>query len=315
MTTDYPGDLLVHLASFAALSAQLRRGRPGAFEAAARELGVDRSVLRRRLQTLESWFGAALFEGRGVGRRPTAAGVRLAEKAARLLEQAAELRDPAGAARRLVVACTGTITSELLPRVLVVLERRPRPVQLVVRRAGGALCERLVREGEVDLGVVRADAPPRGLASCHLADDRLWFVVPADHPLAKASRPGLAEMARVPLVMFGEASRTRARVMERLAPFGASIRVEVEGRSAALAYVEAGVGATFVSLLPGHRPAPRDGGTGVRCHDVTALFARGRFFVVGRHDRFEEPLVDGVVKVIRRQALGRAIRPRDEAIQ
>jgi DNA-binding transcriptional LysR family regulator len=189
---------------------------------------------------------------------------------------------------------------------LVELERRPRPVQLVVRRAGGALCERLVRDAEVDLGVVRADVAPRALASRHLADDRLWFVVPAGHPLATASRPGLAEMARVPLVMFGEASRTRARVMERLAPFGASIRVEVEGRSAALAYVEAGVGATFVSLLPGHRPAARDDGrAGIRCHDVTALFGRARFFVVGRPDRFQDPLVASVVQLIRREALRR----------
>jgi DNA-binding transcriptional LysR family regulator len=125
--------------------------------------------------------------------------------------------------------------------------------------------------------VVRSNDPPRGVVHEHLMDDCLWFVVPANHTLAK-KRPSIAEMARIPLVLYGESSRTRARVMDRLAPHGATIRVEVEGRAAALEYVRAGIGATFLSLLPGHRVDARK----VHAHDVTALFPRSRFWLIAR---------------------------------
>jgi DNA-binding transcriptional LysR family regulator len=293
-------DLLLHLESFVALLGHVRRGRKGAFEHAARELGVDRSVLRRRIQTLDAWLGAPVLHGRGTDKRPTAAGLRLAEGAARLLEAAERLRALATAAReKIVIACTGTTTTELLPRVLVALEKRPRPVQLVVRRAGGALCEALVREGAVDLGVVRSETPPSEFTHRHLADDRLWFVLPAGHPLASAPKLSLRQMATVPLILYGESSRTRQRVMERLAPLGGTIRVEVDGRNAALAYVRAGVGATFVSLLPRHAI---DAPFRASARDVTGLFGRSRFWVIGRPEAWSDAVVAETVDRLAREA-------------
>jgi DNA-binding transcriptional LysR family regulator len=200
------------------------------------------------------------------------------------------------AEERIVIACTGTVTTELLPAAVVDLEKRTRPVKLVVRRAGGKACEALVRGGEVDLGVVRADEPPRGLVSRRLSVDRLWFVVPSHHPLARMTSPTLAQMASVPLILYGEMSRTRARVMDRLD--GASIRVEVDGRSAALAYVRAGVGATFLSLLPGH-VVDR---SGVRAYDVTRLFDRSAFYVIATKPRWSSPIVRDVVSELARRA-------------
>jgi DNA-binding transcriptional LysR family regulator len=293
--TAYPGDLLEHLASFLALVRHLRRESRGAFESAARELHVDRSVLRRRMQTLAEWVGSPLLRGRGAGLQPTAAGLRLAERAERIR---AEIRDLASdvATERVpvVVACTGTITTELLPRVLVELEALPRGPRLIVRRAGGQLCERLVRDGDVDLGVVRAGAPPARLFSEHLADDRLFVALPAAHPLA--SGPGrlrLADLAQIPLVLYGPSSRTRDRVMQRLEPLGASIRVEVDGKATALEYVRQGFGATFVSILPGHVVSV----PAVVVRDVTSLFLRSGFYVIARRDRAEEA---GMSQVIRR---------------
>jgi DNA-binding transcriptional LysR family regulator len=216
-------------------------------------------------------------------------------------------RDLATADERepVVIACTGTITTELLPRVLIELEALPRGPRLVVRRAGGALCERLVRSGDVDLGVVRADSPVAGFFSQHLADDRLCIALPITHPLASTKRRlRLAELATIPLVLYGESSKTRARVMERLEPLGATIRVEVEGKSAALEYVRLGFGATFVSLLPGHTVnVPQ-----VAVRDVTALFARSGFYVIARRDRAEDGAVRQVLERLAGHARGRARR-------
>ena len=88
----YPGDLLLHLESFRSLLAEIRSGRDAAFERTARRLGVDRSVLRRRIRTLDAWIGTSLLAGRGASLVASPAGVRLAERAERLLAGVRELR-------------------------------------------------------------------------------------------------------------------------------------------------------------------------------------------------------------------------------
>lgn len=105
-------------------------------------------------------------------------------------------------------------------------------------------------------------------------------------------------MAEVPLVLFGESSRTRARVMDRLGPLGATIRVEVDGRASAIEYVRCGLGATFLSLLPGH--AVKDDGVAVR--DVTSHFQRSRFWAACRPDRRADPAVSRVLELLMRHA-------------
>jgi DNA-binding transcriptional LysR family regulator len=302
MMQRYPGDLLLHLESFLALLGRVRSGGPGAFDRAAAELHVDRSVLRRRIQMLTGWVGTDLLRGRGSSLEPTSAGLRLAGRAGRMVAAARELPAVATAGPdRIVVACTGTITTELLPRIILDLDSRPANLQLAVRRAGGALCETMVRSGEVDLGIVRGVAPAtRDLESTHLADDRLWLVARRSHELLRRRRIALADIASVPLVLYGEASRTRARVMERLAPLGASIRVEVDGKAAAMQYVRLGFGVAFISLLPRQRiPAPH----GAR--DVTALFGRSGFFAIARRQRWSDPTIRRIVESLVRHATGR----------
>src|SRR5688572_19268734 len=95
----YPGDLVLHLESFGALLAEIRRGRAGAFDQAARRLGVDRSVLRRRIRTLDVWIGTSLLSGRGATLVPSEAGLRLADRAERLLREVKELRTDVTLAR------------------------------------------------------------------------------------------------------------------------------------------------------------------------------------------------------------------------
>ncbi len=301
----YPGDLLLHLESFVVLLRHVEHGGRGAFDHAARSLGVDRSVLRRRMATLAEWMAIRLVEGRGSALRATAAGTRLAIRAEAMLAAARSLAaDVAQARARVTIACTGTITTELLPGVVATLERGSSPIQLAVRRAGGAACEELVLRGEVDLGIVRAEEAPKltGLVSQHLADDRLWFVLPAAHPLATVRRrPSLREMAEVPLILYRASSRTRARVMRRLEAHGAVVRAEVDGKAAALEWVRAGLGGAFVSLLPGHTVQS----DGLSVHDVTRQFAASRFYVVGARDRWTTAPIRAVVRRLLQNARSR----------
>ncbi len=64
--------------------------------------------------------------------------------------------------------------------------------------------------------------------------------------------------------------------MSALAPLGARVALEVDGRASALAYATRGFGVGFLSLLP--RSVPR--AAGVRLRDVTRLFPASAFWLL-----------------------------------
>jgi DNA-binding transcriptional LysR family regulator len=165
---------------------------------------------------------------------------------------------------------------------------------VAVKRVGSTACARLLEAGELDLGVVRGVAPPPGFSGEHLCDDRLWLATPLRHRLLKERPLQLASIAREPLVLYGETSQTRARVLDELGPLGAQVRVEVDGKASALEYVARGLGVSFLSLLPAHHV--QRAGVGLR--DVTALFRRSSFWVL--RSRQCPPVTERVARLMRK---------------
>jgi DNA-binding transcriptional LysR family regulator len=291
----YPGDLLDHLKAFSTLCRWVERGERGAFSRAAGELALDVSVLRRRMQTLATFVGAGLLEGRGNGLRLTAAGTRARVQAVRALEAAAELAlvavDDVGPLR---IACTGTIFAEVLPPALRALRTAYPRLLFRVKRAGATASRELIATGEVDFAIVRAADRPVGVSSLRLAADRLWLATPEGSALSTARRVSMAAVAREPLVGYSAESSTMRRVMAVLAPHGAAPWLEVDGKAAALAYVSAGLGNAFVSAVATQRPQR----AGVALRDVTTSFGAVSFWLVWReaaalslaHRRFVDEL-------------------------
>ena len=271
----YPGDLLAHLRSFSVLAACVDRGARHAYSDAARELAVDVSVLRRRMQSLAAWVGAALVDGRGSGLRITRAGERTRDLAQRALAAVEAL--PAGEdVGPLRVACTGTFLAEVLPPVLAVVRDRHRALRFRVRREGASASRELLARGEIDFAIVRSPKPPDDLSSRRLGRDRLWLATSKDSALASASRMTIEAMSREPLIGYSSASSTMRRLMEVLRPHGVTPWIEVDGKTAALRYVAAGLGIAFVSLLAGQEPShPK-----VAVRDVTSLFPAVSFHLV-----------------------------------
>jgi DNA-binding transcriptional LysR family regulator len=290
----YPGDLLVHLRSFLLLAQRIEARPRAAFDATAQALGVDRTVLRRRIQALRAWVGAPLLSGRGAALSVTAAGRRLTERATPLLDRLDTLRELDEQPPELRIACTGTITTGLLPDVLVALRRVPGSPRVVMRRAGGADCARLIEEREVDVAIRRSTHPTPG--AIQLCADRLWLIAPSGHAIARKRKITAAELATLPLVLYDAGSRTRARVLARLP--GARIAIEVDGKSAALEYVRRGFGVGFLSAVPWQSVRFR----GVDCRDVTSLFDPTRFEILLSSDAREAPAVKTFVEVLRRHA-------------
>lgn len=294
-TAAYPGDLLDHLRAFARLSASIERGERGAFARTAMELAVDVSVLRRRMQTLATFVGAPLVQGRGNRLQLTGAGTRARAHALRTLAAAAELAvvgaDDAGPLR---VACTGTILAELLPPTLRALRDAYPRLLFRIRRAGAAASRSLIARGELDFAIIRAAERPAGVASVRLAADRLWLAVPAKSALAKATRLPVPALAREPLIGYAPESSTMKRLMAVLGPHGGAPWIEVDGKAAALAYVAADLGIAFVSAVASQKPVR----AGVTLRDVTASFGPVSFWLIWAegaalpevHRRFVEEL-------------------------
>jgi len=275
----YPGDLLAHLRAFVQLCGSVERGERGAFARTASELAVDVSVLRRRMQTLATFIGAPLVQGRGNRLQLTPAGSRARAHALRALTATAELTvvgdDDAGPLR---VACTGTILAEVLPPALRALRDAYPRLLFRVRRAGAEASRALVGRSEIDFAVIRAAERPAGVASVRLAADRLWLAVPTKSPLARAGRLAVASLAHEPLIGYSAESATMKRLMAVLGPHGGAPWIEVDGKAAALAYVAAGLGVAFVSAVASQKPMR----TGVALRDVTASFGAVSFWLIWR---------------------------------
>jgi DNA-binding transcriptional LysR family regulator len=271
----YPGDLFEHLRAFYVLAAEIERDTDHSFERAARTLRLDPSVLRRRMRTLGSWSGAPLWTGRGSGLRLTGAGRHLKGEAHSLLGQVEALgRGARPDPERLSVGGTGAFIAGLLPEIAEsLLAAHPR-LTLAVRRVGSEACRAGLRDGELDFGVLRGVTRPRDVRVERLCADRVWLALPTGHPLASVSQLRRTSIAAHPLISFGASSQTRARTMAALESLGASIRVEVEGKAAALECVRRGLGVGLLSLMPSHSlDAP-----GVVLRDVTSLFPDSWFW-------------------------------------
>ncbi|HEX7603349.1 MAG TPA: LysR substrate-binding domain-containing protein [Polyangiaceae bacterium] len=293
---EFPGDYLLHLASFRVLARFA--GRQGAYADAATELGIDESVLRRRMSHLGDYTSSGLFEGQGSNRRLSRAGAGLVEVVDQILEAVERVPRGLMPEPRLVVGCTGSVAGELLPIALGAMKSAFPEAQACVRRLGSKACLDGVADGSVDIGIVRSQRKPKNLHAEALGPDRLWVALPVTTLLARRSSISTQELATSPQVTYGPTSATRARVMRVLEPLGAEIAVEVDGKSTALAYVGAGLGIAFLSALGKKPPKTR---RGVVLRDVTQLFAPVRFWLVYRKARrlarWETTFLDALRKV------------------
>ena len=276
----FPGDLVEHARAFGVLAAEIEVPGAGAFERAARKLHLDPSVLRRRLQSLADHAGGPLVTGRGRALRMTPLGARVRGVCSQLVELAGAVRTHVAPPDRVVIGCTEAVSSELLPAALSALRREAPRMTVAIRRLGTEECVARLVAGEIDLGVARG-APferrwPRELDATLLGRDRLWIAVKRSHAIGRARTVRLRELAGEPLVLYGAASATRRRVMSALAPLGARVALEVDGRASALAYARRGFGVGFLSLLP--RCLVR--AAGVRLRDVTRLFPPSAFWLL-----------------------------------
>ncbi|MGJ0390035.1 LysR family transcriptional regulator [Microbacterium sp. CGR1] len=246
---------LRQLRYFMAVADELHFGR------AARRLHMSQPPLSVQIGRLEREVGLPLFDRSTRRVALTPAGRHLQERARRILDEVdavrAEMRDYVdGLAGQLTAGFVSSANYTVLPEVVRLFRsRRDRVALSLVPLTSGEQIDRL-REGTLDVGLVRDEFPRAGAHSSELIaevvfEERLVMCVPVTHPLATHSEVTTAQVLDVPMIVYPHSLMPgyvdRVHEVLGIAPDAMRIAEEVVHQETALGFVAAGVGA---SILP-----------------------------------------------------------------
>ena len=190
---------LRHLRYFAAVADTLNFGR------AAARLHISQPPLSRQIQALEQELGTRLFTRGTRGVRLTAAGRGLLPEARRLLREADALVDGArhlaeGGVGAVRIGFISTASYNVLPRVLPEFHRRRPGIRLHLHEATSDVQGALLRELEIDVGLLVPPIVEAGVRYAPLMREPLVAALPARRRWAQ--RLALATLAQEPFILF-----------------------------------------------------------------------------------------------------------------
>ncbi|HUN90662.1 MAG TPA: LysR family transcriptional regulator [Burkholderiaceae bacterium] len=228
----------------------------GQFSVGAQRLHVSPSALSMLIRQLEEQIGARLFDRHTRFVRLTDIGAEFLPAASKViadLEVAiTHSRDRSSLRRGRVAVATSTVmASTLVPWVIRRFALANPGIEVVLKDVAEQEIRRLVRVGDVDLGVGTAmsDDGDADFAVEPLLEDRLVALVPPDHALAQKRSVTWRDLAGQPFVALGSGSPLRSIVDRAFASIGAGVTpaYEVSFSSTVISLVANGMG---VSALP-----------------------------------------------------------------
>lgn len=225
---------------------------------AAKVLNMTQSAVSAAVLALEQRHGVALFDRVGRGIMLTEAGRMLVPHAQAVLYRAAEaetfLQDlEGGVTGRLRIQASQTVASYFLPPYLIRFQARHPRVSMRFRHSNTAGVVQALLSGDADLGVVEGVVVEADLDVRPIADDWLRLLVGNAHPWADGRKLTAADLAQADWVMREPGSGTRAALDVALSsrgirPDSLSVLLELPSNEACIAAIEAGNGATVLSL-------------------------------------------------------------------
>lgn len=214
------------------------------FRRASEVLGVNPSVLSRRVLALEDALGVSLFQRSSGGARPTGAGERFLLDVERALELLAKAAVRAGAAGRgevgrLRVGHVWPVTAGPAEALLRAYRRSASEVELELRSGSGAELVAAVLDRELDAVLIDLDDAPPGLDRLPLWSEP-WL-------LARSPEAPDEPLGQAPVLCA--AGDDWGRIQRLVADRGgarAGVRVQMTSHDGVLSLVAAGVGHAIV---------------------------------------------------------------------
>ncbi len=183
---------------------------------AAEELFLTQPAVSKQISALEEELGARLFDRIGRKVLLTRAGENLYSRADRILRSVDEAKTAihdmsSECSGELLIGASDHISLHRLPDVLKAYIAAFPKVDLKLRCHRSETISEMVRNNQVDLGVITLPATARGIITKVIWNDPMSLIFPVNHPLAGISKPELKD-----LVLFGmilPESRTTTRTM------------------------------------------------------------------------------------------------------
>jgi DNA-binding transcriptional LysR family regulator len=272
------------------IAAFVELARQGSLHAAAAQLHITEQGVRNRLLALEGRLGVELYRKRRGPRHGvplTGQGKQFLPHALAFLERARQLAEvfaTATAPHEIHVAATQyLILYVLIDAVRRFHEAFPLIHVRLSNRTEQEIEGALLQDPDLALGVAAPYESSGELQYLHLFSMNWSLITPPRHPLLRARRITLADLADVSLILFERGSTGRQHVMDAFHTQGLSPRVDMETTNTEIIVrmVEAGLGLSLVPLLPsgvvtrGRRVGIRDLGEQIRPIDSGILVRRG----------------------------------------
>lgn len=230
-------------------------GKNGSLTGAGIELGISEPAVSKRIRSLEKYLGEKLYQSRGGRVALTAAGQSVLDMAIGLFDRLQEFEK--GLANEattgsLTLAAEDPVHFHVLPGIVEKYNRQFPNVRLRLLSRSVSQTVELVRQNQVDLGIVPRRDFPDGLVFHPWQAFEAYVVIPKTHPLARRGKPDIGTlldpdvMRRYPLIV-GEAQEPVLK--EALSGLGLPLNVglEVSSSEAAKRFAAAGLGVAVVS--------------------------------------------------------------------
>lgn len=233
--------------------------RIGRFTHAADSLHVAQPSLSRQIAALEQDLGAVLFTRGPRGATLTPAGESLLPWARRMLSDAAsarrELGELAGLERgRVRLGATPTLCISLVAETLSDFHAAYPAIEIALVEQGSRRLLDDLAAGELDIALVTTSGPAddaRFALEPLLAEELVVISSAHSAPLSAGETIGLADVARLPQIVFSPTYDLRAATDAAFDTAGLVPRVVLEGAEmdAVLRFVERGLGVAVVPAI------------------------------------------------------------------
>jgi len=229
--------------------------------------GAERSNLAlaaasTRIRKMELAFATPLLVRGRAGVKPTPAGRTLLQHARGILAQTERLQEDLspyarGLAGQVRVLSNTNALTEFLPETLSSFLMAYPDISVDLEERLSDEIVGLIAEGVADLGIVAGTVDARTLQTFPYRRDRFVLVVARDHPLAKKSKIGFAEVLDQNFVGLDRASAIQRFLGGKATGIGRPLKLRVQLRSfdAVCRLVECNVGVGVVPATTARRAA------------------------------------------------------------
>jgi DNA-binding transcriptional LysR family regulator len=185
---------------------------------------------------MEQALGAPLLTRGRAGVTPTQAGRTLLQHARTILAQSDRLREDLGAyaggrAGQVRVLSNTNALTEFLPETLSAFLLAHPHVSVDLEERLSDEIVGMIAEGVADIGIVAGTVDAGALETFPFRTDRFVLVVGREHPLARRTRVGFAEVLDHDFVGLDRASALQRFLAEKAVRAGRSIRLRIQLRS------------------------------------------------------------------------------------